>query len=297
MKNGVKLVIGTASISGVSIFLNAFGVKGVDSSVFTFAKNVLVTVFLFSTILLLGQFNEIKRLKLKSWIKLVAIGFIGGSIPFLLFFRGLQLATGANGSFIHKTLFIYASIMAVVFLKEKLSWKILIPALLLLVGNFLLLKMNNFNFGHGELLVLIATLFWASENVLSKHSLRDLSGNLVAFGRMFFGSLFILIFLVITRKTSLLLNLEINQLLWILGTSALLLLFVMTYYNGLKTINVTTATSILLLGSPITFILDYLFLDRALSLLQTIGIILTSSGIGIVIYFFEKTSYETISTA
>ncbi|MFH1592085.1 MAG: EamA family transporter [Candidatus Woesearchaeota archaeon] len=297
MNRGVKLVLATAIISGFAIFLNSFGVKGIDSSIFTFSKNILVAIFLLSTIFFLKQFKELKSLTKKSWLKLALIGLIGGSIPFLLFFKGLQLATGPTSAFIHKTLFIYATILAFIFLKEKLNWKITIPTILLLIGNYFLLKINAFNFGKGELLILIATLFWATENILSKHTLKELSGNLVAFGRMAFGSLFILIFLITTNKTPLLLSLQFNQILWTLATSILLLLFVTTYYNGLKTIKVTTATSILLLGSPITLLLNLLLLGKAITILQVTGMLLTTTGVLFIIYFFEKSTQETISTA
>jgi drug/metabolite transporter (DMT)-like permease len=297
MKKGVKLIVATAIISGFSIFFNTFGVKGIDSSIFTFAKNIIVAIFLLSMILLIKQFNEIKNLKPKSWIKLSSIGLIGGSIPFLLFFKGLQLTTGPTSAFIHKTLFIYASIFAIIFLKEKLNHKIIIPAILLLIGNFLLLKINSFTFGQGEFFILVATVFWATENIISKHALKELSGNMVAFGRMAFGSLFILIFLLFTNKIPLLLSLAPKQIFWILATSILLLLYVTTYYNGLKTVKVTTATSILLLGSPITLLLNSIFLEKTINLSQSTGILSIFTAVIIMIYFLEWSPQEITSHA
>ena len=291
-KKGVVLVFLTALISGIAIFLNAFGVRGIDSSIFTFSKNVLVAVFLLSIIGIFGQFKEIRKLSVKSWLMLALIGFVGGSIPFLLFFRGLQLATGPTSAFIHKTLFIYAAVLAFIFLKEKLNWKMLILAGFILLGNFLLLEVSDFSFGKGELLVLAATLFWATENIISKYTLRELSGNLVAFGRMVFGSFFILIFLFFTNKASLLLELGVNHLAWILVSSVILLLFVVTYYNGLKTVNVSTATTILLMGSPITLLLNFLFIGEKINPAQLIGIFLVFVGASAIVYIFEKVTIQ-----
>ena len=45
-RKGVGLVLATAIISGVSVFLNSFGVKGLDASFFTTAKNLLVAILL-----------------------------------------------------------------------------------------------------------------------------------------------------------------------------------------------------------------------------------------------------------
>lgn len=286
-RRGVMLVLGTAVISGFAIFLNKFGLAKIDSSVFTFLKNMVVAVFLFSLILFTNEFKSLRKLTRKDWLQLILIGFIGGSIPFLLFFKGLSLTSAISGAFVHKTLFIYASLFAFVFLKEKINKKIFFVAVLLLVGNLLLLKLKVFTFGIGELLVLGATLFWAFENVLSKYALKELSGNIVAFGRMFFGSLFILVFLGFTNKIPVIISLSSKDFLWVLITSVLLMLFVITYYNGLKYVRVSVATSILLLGSPITLLLSYIFLEVNLSWVQFIGIGLISLGVLISVFFVE----------
>lgn len=286
-KQGVLLVLATAVISGFAIFINKFSVAKIEPSVFTFLKNIVVAVFLLSILLLSREWKTIKGLTRGQWLKLVGIGFIGGSIPFLLFFNGLKIGSAATSAFIHKTLFIYASLFALFFLREKLNKKIIIAAVLLLLGNLLLLKLKAFTFGVGELLVLIATLFWAGENVLSKYTLKDLSGNVVAWGRMFFGSLFILVYLAVMGKLPVLVSLSGAAWLWVLITSVILLLFVVTYYNGLKYIKVSTATCILLLGSPITTLLSFAFTGAVLSASQLIGILLILGGVLFTIFYVE----------
>ena len=104
MKKGFLLVLLTAIISGVSIFLNSFGVKGINPFIFTGMKNFIVGMLLLSIILSFKYFNELKNLKRKDWQDLILIGFIGGSIPFLLFFKGLQLINGVQAAFVHKTM-------------------------------------------------------------------------------------------------------------------------------------------------------------------------------------------------
>lgn len=292
-KRGMFLVFLTAIISGFSIFINKFGVKGINSDIFTFSKNIVVAVFLFTLIFSLGNFSEVKKLTKKQWFLLASIGFIGGSIPFLLFFRGLQLTSSAMGSLIHKTMFFYAGIFALLFLKEKLSKKILIPAALLLIGNLIILKINSFSFNYGDLLILMATLLWAAENTLSKHVLKELSGNIVAFGRMFFGSLFILIYLIATKEIFLVKSLNVEQMTWIIATSLILLGYVLAWYNGLKHVDVALATSILLLGSPVTTLLNYLFLNAALKINDAVGGMFLLAGISAMIILSNRIQSTT----
>ena len=215
----------------------------------------MVALLLGGLIFALKDSSVFRQLKPKQWLLLVLIGLIGGSIPFLLFFKGLALTSATQGSFIQKTMFIYVAVLALIFLKEKISKNFLLGALLLLLGNILVLKSLNFSFGYGDLLILLATLFWAAENVLSKYALRELPSKIVAWGRMSFGSVFILGFLLAIGKASLILTLNPSQIVWVLITAALLFGYVFTWYSGLKHIPVSVATAILLLGSPITTLL------------------------------------------
>ncbi len=212
-RTGFFLVLLTAIISGVSIFANSFAVQGFNSFTFTFLKNAVVAVFLFSIILLLKDFKAIKTISRKQLGQLAVIGLIGGSIPFLLFFYALQFTTAINAGFLHKTLFLWASLFALFFLKERLDKKFIFVALLLLAGNFLLFNISAF--GLPEMLILIATVLWAAENTFSKRVLKDLSGSIVAFGRMFFGSIFILAFLAFTNQMAPIVALSIQQIQWV----------------------------------------------------------------------------------
>ena len=300
-RKGLLLVFLTAIISGISIFVNKFGVSGIDSTVFTFTKNLIVGLLLLGIILGLNQFKNLKVLEKKDWLYLLVVGLIGGAIPFVLFFRGLQLTNSAAGSFVHKLMFVFVAVFAVIFLKEKISKKIWIPATALIMGNFFLLNISSFSLDLGIVLVLVAALFWSAENVLSKRLLdkQRLEPKVLAFGRLFFGSVFIMTYLVFTGKFSLVYGLSWTQFSWILITVPFLLMYVLTWYSGLKHVKVTTATSILLLGSPITALLSFVFLGSVFTIMQAIGSLLIIGGIISLVLLLEKKSYEvpTISIA
>ena len=136
---GLALVLATAGISGASIFLNKFGVAGINSDLYVLSRSILVGAGLAAIILLQRNFSSIAGLSKRQWASLAAVGLVGGSIPFLLFFRGLQMASSADAAFIQKTMFVFVAVLAAVFLHEKASRKMLAAAVALLAGNFLLL--------------------------------------------------------------------------------------------------------------------------------------------------------------
>jgi drug/metabolite transporter (DMT)-like permease len=286
----LHLIFLTAIVSGVSIFINKFGVSFNNPDIFTFIKNSVVFVFLFALILMFGEFKYFKTLKKKDWIKLVTIGLIGGSIPFILFFRGLKISTSGSAAFIHKTMFLYVAVLAYMFLKEKFNWKIIVGSLALIAGNFLFLKPSFSGFNLGDLMIFVATLFWAAENTLSKHTLKNVAPKIVAFSRMFFGSFFILVYLVATGSFVQIFSLTQNQLLWSIVPSVTLLMYLLTWYTGLKDVPVTIATSILLLGSPITTLFNVWHAGVVLSLQQVFGIVLLV--IGVVTFLYSVTGFK-----
>lgn len=279
---GLLLVLITALVSGIAIFVNKFGVSGMNPFVFATMKNLIVGVFLISLIFLLKEWRELISLGRIQWLKLMAIGLIGGSIPFLLYFYALQMTSAINAGFIHKSMFIFIGIMAFVMLKERLNRNFLLGGVLLFAGNVILFS-NISEFGFAEILIFIAILFWAGENILSKHTLKELKGTHVAFGRMFFGSLFMIAFLVFTNQFNLMFELGSMQIQWILLTSALLFLYVTSWYSGLKYIDVSKAAVILLLGQPITALLSFAFLGTGITIMQGAGFLLLLIGVILVV--------------
>jgi len=280
---GILLILSTAFISGLAVFINKFGVSVINPYIFAGLKNIIVALLVISWLLMFKDWKVLKKLTKKQWFLLLMIGLIGGSIPFLLFFKGLSITSGAQAAFIHKTMFIYIAILAIIFLKEKMSKGFLIGGLLLFIGNILLLKIIPYQFGRGDFLIFLATLFWAGENILSKYLLRELSSRIVIWGRMFFGSIFIFIFWIITGQAHLVLSLNLAQLGWVMITAVFLFGYVFTWYSGLKNFKVSEAAIILLLASPITTLLSWIFLNQNLVNNQFFAIILSLIA-GLVIY-------------
>ncbi|MFH1133422.1 MAG: DMT family transporter [Nanoarchaeota archaeon] len=283
LNKGYSLVLMTAVISGFSIFINSYGVKEFDAAVFAFAKVALVATLLGALIIGIGQWEQLRSLSRREWLTLALIGLVGGSIPFILFFEGLRMTSGMTGAFLHKTLFLFVGLFAVLFLKERLSKGFFLGSLLILLGSAALIR-PAFAFAPEHLLILGAVLLWAMENVIAKYAVQGMCGTIVAFGRMLFGSLFLLAYLAISGKAALLTTFTSTQLSWILVTGVFLLAYVLTFYNGISHIPVSTAACILSLGLPITTLLHAVFNGAAVSAVDAVGMLLIIAGVGAVVF-------------
>ncbi len=292
-QKGVYLALATALISGVAIFISKFAVDQLkDPFIFTTAKNTLTALVLFSGLFLIGQIKDFKKLKLKNWLYLIAIGIVGGSIPFLLFFKALSMTQAPVAAFMHKTLFIWVAILAVPFLKERLSKIQIFALVILLLGNVLLGGIYSWHFGWPEFLVLIATILWAAESILVKKVLKNVNFRIAAFSRMFFGSVIMLAYLVITGKAGILVHLSNLQWLWIIITAAFLVGYVTFWYSALKFAPASVVASILVLGSLITTFLNSIFITHKFAPIEVLGIL--SMALGIIIFVLWQPKIKKI---
>lgn len=291
---GTFLVFLTALISGFSIFANKIFVASINPLVYTTIRSLAIGAIFFILSLSYNHW-KIKKFTSVSWKYLLSIGLIGGGIAFWLFFSGLQATTSGRAGFIHKTLPIYVTILAFIFLKEKITKKQLFALGISIVGLIVLLYSsitptelwNNPQLG--DLLILGATVLWGVENILARKAMINGENNfVVSFSRMFIGGLFLAGIILIIGKANLFLELNGTQWLYILLSTVILFGYVLTYYWGIKYINVSKAATILIVSPVITLILGVSFLGEPLPALQLVGSALILIGV----YFIATVKSE-----
>ena len=254
-RTGILLALVTAAVSGVSVFVNATGVKAFDSAtVYTTGKNVVAALVLLAVVGLGARTGA--RLTRpaggRQWLALVAIGVIGGSVPFVLFFEGLARATSPQAAFIHKTLVLWVALLALPLLRERLQWGHWVAIGLLVVGQVGLAGGLPSSFGTSGLLILAATLLWSVEVVVAKWLLAGVSSWTVAVARMGLGSVALLAWLGVRGQLGALTAMTGEQLGWVLATGLLLACYVGTWFAALARAQAVDVTAVLVLAAPVT---------------------------------------------
>ncbi|OGD33913.1 hypothetical protein A2988_00260 [Candidatus Azambacteria bacterium RIFCSPLOWO2_01_FULL_46_25] len=290
---GVKFALAAAAVSGFAVFLNSFGVKlWQSSSGYTTAKNIVAALFLAALLVVLHKLPELKRHTGKTWGKLALIGFIGGSVPFLLFFKSLTLMSPVEAAFIHKTLFIWVALLAYPFLKERIGAIQFLAFGILLGGVFMLgappAGGSNWTFGAGFWLALCATVLWAIENIIAKIILKEVSASVVGAARMGFGALFLLLYLASTGSVSALFHSTLAQAGWALATGVVLFGYVALWYRALALAPASVVASVLVIAAPITSLLQALFITHTLAWSALGAALLIVLGIAVFLYGFIR---------
>lgn len=254
-RNGILLALATAAISGFSVFVNASGVKTFDSAtLYTTGKNVVAAVVLVAVLAVVARSGAplARPSGRRQWLALAAIGVIGGSVPFVLFFEGLARATSPQAAFIHKTLVLWVALLALPLLRERLQWGHWLAIGLLVVGQVGLAGGLPASFGVPGLMILGATLLWSVEVVLAKWLLRGVSSWVVAVARMALGSVALLLWLAVRGQLGGLASMTGEQLGWVLVTGLLLAGYVGTWFAALARAQAVDVTAVLVLAAPVT---------------------------------------------
>jgi drug/metabolite transporter (DMT)-like permease len=283
--SGLSLAGITAVVSGISVFVNSYGVHAVkDPAVYTTAKNLFAAVALAAVAVVGGTTARRRGMgavagylsapatsssdsapsrssaarRVLRWSALAYVGVIGGGVAFVLFFNGLARTTATSAAFLHDSLVVWVALLALPLLRERLSWWNVSAIALLVVGEVVIAGgIGHLTTDRGQLLVLAATLLWAVEVIVSKVLLRDLSPSLLALVRMGVGSVVLVVYLAGTGRFSGLVDLDGGQLKWVLVTGLLLGAYVGTWMTALSRARAVDVTSILVASALITALLQW----------------------------------------
>lgn len=286
LRTGTGLALIAALISGTNNFLTKVGVTVVSDPIFyTTLKNIVTVLLLLGALVLLRKWSEIKTLSKKEWVQLFAIGTIGGAIPFALFFTGLSMTGAITGALIHKTLVFWVLLLAYPILKERLSPLALLGVVAIFGANFLLGGFKGFHFGTGELLILGATLLWATETIVAKKVLTRVSPLLVASARMTIGSILLLGFLGFSGR--LVSVAGVSTLGWSITVLSGILLFgyVLAWYSALSKAPAVYVAALLVPATLITNILSIVLITRTITGTQLLSAALMAIGVGLLITY------------
>ncbi len=272
---GIALVLVTVLVSGISNFVNFHAAQGTNVDAWITLRNAFVVLLLLPLVLVPGSAPRRPQTR-AEWCGLVLVGLLGGAVPFLLYFHGFQLAASQGGaasaSFGYRSLFLIASLLAVVVLRERVSRRFLPAAGLLLLGNALLLSVTGPLWTDGSAYVLVATALWAGEYTMSKRLLRSLSSSTVALGRMGFGASFLLLYLAGTGQVSAVAGFTGADWMWLALSGLLLFAFVSTWYAALRSVDLSLASGLLVLAFPITWILGVVGAGNAFTMGEAAGV-------------------------
>lgn len=263
-RTGLILAAVTAVVSGFAVFANSYGVRAwseaADPTTYTTVKNAIAALILVA----IGV--GMRRAELGDapvWVAgrrqrllLGLIAVVGGSIPFVLFFEGLAMASSGQAAFIHKTLVVWVAVMAPMALGERVGWPHAIAIVALVAGQLILVGgVGDVMWSGGETLILAATLLWSVEVVVAKRVLRNVPSMTVGLARMAGGAVVLVAWTAVRGSLDAMWAVGPAEWAWVLLTGGVLAMYVASWYAALARAPAVDVTAILVGGAVITALL------------------------------------------
>lgn len=135
----ILFAFGSALFAGLTSVLAKCGIKKTDSDAATAIRTIVVLIFSWLMVWIVGLAPTITGLSAKTWIFLILSGIATGA-SWLCYFRALQLGDVNKVVPIDKSSTILTIILALIFLGEPISWLKAAAVVLIGIGTFMMIE-------------------------------------------------------------------------------------------------------------------------------------------------------------
>ncbi len=254
-------------------------------------------------------FKELKKLTRKEWIAILAVALFSGALGTMLYTAALGKIQYSQYSVVvllqQQLQPIWAILTAAILLREKVSKKFILWAIVALVAAyFISFKDLTVNLNTGSetamagLLALLAGVLWGSSTAISKFVLNKVSFLAATALRFLLAPVFALLIILASNQGTALTAITFSQLQTLLiitfSTGMLALGF---YYYGLKKTPARITTLCELVWPASAILIDYFVFGKVLSWTQIFGVALLLVAIYQVTKPLQKKSADIIEKA
>ena len=133
---GIFFAILAAVFAALVVVLTKAGLKDIDPILAFAVQAVLILLITWGIVLYEGQVRQLAGVKWRTWIFIASAG-VCTTLSTVFSYRALKLADATLVSPIERMSLVISVILAVVFLKEKLSWQA-VAGIVLMAGGAIL---------------------------------------------------------------------------------------------------------------------------------------------------------------
>lgn len=129
--------LGSAVFAALTSILAKIGIDGVNSTLATAIRTVVVVVFAWAMVFITNTQGGIGSIGRKSWLFLILSGLATGA-SWLCYYRALQIGQASKVVPVDKLSVVITLVLAFVFLHEKFTVKSVIGCILIGAGTFVM---------------------------------------------------------------------------------------------------------------------------------------------------------------
>jgi transporter family protein len=132
----VWAILAAVSAALVTVLTKA-GLKNVDSSLAFALQSVFILSITWGIVMWQDTLGDIKDIDMKAWL-LLSLAGVATTASTLFSFKALSLGPASFVTTVERSSLVIAIVLSVIFLKEKLTWQLVVGAVMIISGAVLI---------------------------------------------------------------------------------------------------------------------------------------------------------------
>lgn len=278
----ILYAFGSALFAGATSILAKIGIEDVDSHVATALRTIVVLIFSWLMVFIVGSQSQLVDISIKSYIFLILSGMATGA-SWLCYFKALQLGDVNKVVPIDKSSTILTMVLAFIFLKEDITVPMVIGMIAIGLGTYLMIQKKEEEQKEVKnkawLIYAVLSAVCASlTSILAKIGIENVESNLGTAIRTIVVLMMAWLIVFLQKKHGQVKKISKRSLLFIglsgIATGASWLCYYKALHDGLASIVVPIDK----LSILVTVAFAYIFLKEKLSKKSVAGLILITVG-------------------
>ena len=277
----IAFAFGSAFFAGLTSILAKCGIKNTDSNVATALRTIVVLLFSWVMVFVVGAQDGLSSLSGKVLIFLMLSGLATGA-SWLCYFRALQIGDVNKVTPIDKSSTILTMLIAFIFLKEEITSLKFAAMLAIGVGTYLMIQKKETDKkanGNKWLIYAVGSAVFASlTSILGKIGIQDVNSNLGTAIRTIVVLIMAWVVVFVTGKQNTIKQIEKKSWLFLILSGIATGASWLCYYRALQTGPASIVVPIDKLSILITIAFSYVVFHEKLTLKSGGGLALIVAG-------------------
>ena len=278
----ILYAFGSALFAGATSILAKIGIEEVDSHLATALRTIVVLVFSWLMVFIVGSQNQLTAISIKSYVFLILSGMATGA-SWLCYFKALQLGDVNKVVPIDKSSTILTMILAFVFLKEDITIPMISGMIAIGIGTYLMIQKKEEEQKQVKnkiwlIYAVLSAVFASLTSILAKVGIENVESNLGTAIRTIVVLIMAWIIVLLQKKHGQVKNISKKSFVFIglsgIATGASWICYYKALHDGLASIVVPIDK----LSILVTVAFAYIFLREKLSRSSMVGLILITVG-------------------
>lgn len=284
MNMWLLFAVGSAFFSGITAILVKCGIRKTDSTVATAVRTVVVLLFSWLMVFIVGSEAEIGSMSAKTVVFLILSGIATGA-SWLCYFKALQTGDINKVVPIDKFSTVLTMLLAMIFLNEGMSLLSAAAIVLISAGTFLMIQKQNTDFNRSDkndkswlIYAVLSAVFAALTSILGKVGIENVESNLGTAIRTCVVLVMAWLMVFITGKTGEVRKIPRKDLLFICLSGFATGGAWLCYYKALQDGPASVVVPVDKLSILITILFSYIVFKEKLSKKSLFGLLLIVVG-------------------